>query len=302
MHNKKWVTLLEILITIFLLIILWTILVFSLNWYFTVVRDSNRIVELDNIERSIHSYMFRKWYYPYTTNWVDITYSWWLIWSQTDFSDNISSIILYSNGIVDPLTKTSYTYSVKNSKKEFSIAWVLEDWFKFLSFNLNTYAEWWSKNWRALVKWNYNWELISVNIDWINNILALPSIISSDLSSTDLLDIVNNNKLVYDNYINLPASYSWSIYNMNNDIDFSSNNLVVFTWSISDLKESTNQINLLKNIFNSYSWSILWNKISVNRIDSNDLFSETPSVKIKIFACDIINSKVKYPVDCNLFN
>jgi len=59
--------------------------------------------------------------------------------------------------------------------------------------------------------------------------LAVPSIIANNLNSIDLVDIINNNRFVYDGYNNLPASYTGTIYKLDENLDFSANNLVVFS-------------------------------------------------------------------------
>ncbi len=299
--KKQAVTLVELLVVISLLIILWSIWFFTLSSYLQTIRDSNRVVEFENIESSLGSYMVRKWLYPNPTDWVGIVYSGWLVWTQWTFSNDISNIIWYSEDVLDPLTKNFYTYSVKNNQKSFSIAWVLED-IPELAYNNNTIT--WNNSTgdkynTALVWWNYNGEIISVQSGSINFILALPSIVSTDIiSSIDLVDIVDNNKLVYNNFTNLPSSYLWSRYTLDNNIDFLLNNLLVKTWSISDLKQTSNQIDLLQDIYNAYSGSILWDNISVSKIDPNDLFYSGAPNKIKILACDMVKFKLKYFVDC----
>jgi hypothetical protein len=300
--NKNAVTLVEIIITVAILAILWVVWYLSLTSYLVTVRDSTRLVELENIEWTLWWFVLKSWHYPEPTNWIDVTYSWAVIWTQWTFWNSVATQIWYSNDVVDPLSKNEYTYSIKNTKKEYSIAWVFEER-PGLVFN-NTVSptanaeKIWEKKWLALVKWNYNWEIISILINGVTNILAIPSIISSDLSSHDLQDIINNNKYVYNEYGNLPASYTWTIYNVDNDIDFSANNLVVFSWSISSLTQSYNQISFLQDLYLAYSWSILSTELSINQIDKDDLFWLEPSSKIRDVACDIINFKLKYFVEC----
>ena len=303
MHrHKQAVTIAELIIVISLLAILWIVAILSIWSYLTSVRDSSRIVELENIETTLASYILKSWFYPTPDESVNVTYLWGTIWTQWVFWNGISDIIWYSQDIVDPSTKKQYTYSIKNTKREFALAWVLEESPWLVSSNWfieDTYAETnWTKVWTALVKWNYNWELLSVITGWSSYVLAIPSIISSDLVSTDIVDILNNNKLVYNDFNNLPASYTWSIYDIYANHDFSANNLVVFTWSISKLRQSYNQVALLQNLYTAYSWSILWKNLSVNKIDPLELFSPEPSTKIASLACDLVNFKLKYFVEC----
>lgn len=295
---KRAFSFIELIIAMLVLTVLWIISLISYFSYVSIVRDSSKLVELDNIESSLFAYNMISWLYPEPSNGVNITYSWAIVWTQWTFWFTVSNIIWYSKGTIDPYTGNEYTYSVKNSRNEFSLAWVLEEHWSFLS-RYNAYwitnaEEIWKKTWFAVVKWNYNWEVISISLNSVTNILALPSIISTDLSSLDLLNILDNNRLVYNNYTNLPASYYGSIYNLSSNINLASNNLIVYSWSISDLKNSYNQVLLLKDIYLSYSWSILWNTIPVSKLNKIDLFSENPSNNIKAYAYNFIYYKLKY--------
>lgn len=300
--NKKGISVIELIIVITVIAILSVISLLSYKSYLVSVRDSSRLVELQNIETWLWSYVIRSWFYPDPTNWVNITYSWSELWKQWTFWDDVSNLVWYSKWVYDPLTKNQYTYSLKNSRREYSIAWVLEERPWLVAYNkLHSQvsaAEKWKTKWIAIVKWNYNWELISIQLNWLTYVLALPSIVSSDLSSLDIVDILNNNNLVYNDYWNIPASYSWTKYSFDENIDFAPNNLLLYSWIVSDLRETYNQVWLLQNVRLAYSWSILWKSISVNRLDDTDLFSPEPSNKIKILACDLINFKLKYFVEC----
>ncbi len=300
--NTYALTLVELIVVVMILAIIWIVWFLSYKSYVVSVRDSSRMVELENVTTSLWSYVLRSWFYPEPTSWVDITYSWQLVWTQWIFWDDVANIVGYSKKPVDPLTDSFYTYSLKNTKKEYSIAWALEERPWLVTDNLyfwKTYAEAKnSKRWFALVKWNYNWEIASINLNWSTNVLALPSIITTNTAKTDLVDILSSNSLVYNDYENLPSSYSGSSFKLDANVDFSPNTIVVYSWSISNLKQAVNQILLLQNVYNSYSWNILWKKISVSRLDSSDLFSPEPSSKVKAMACDLVNFKLKYFVEC----
>lgn len=305
-NKNKAFTFVELMITVTIIVFLLLTWLISFVSYLTTTRDFNRVMDFKNIESIMYSYSLKNWFFPNPSNPVDIFYSGWLVWTQWTYTNETSNIIWYSNNIRDPLTMNLYTYSVKNSRKEFSLAWVLEKK-QSLAFNdwivSNTYAEEiWVIKWIALIIWNYNWELLSVKTGSTDYILALPSIVATDLSSNDLIDIINSNKLVYNNYENLPFSYSWSRYNLDANIDFSANDLVIFSWSINELKQTTNQVTLLQNLYNSYSWTIIWANLPITKISSVELFNPSPSTEIKSIACDIINFKLKFFTECDLYN
>lgn len=288
--EKQAFTLVELIVVIFILAILSSIGLMALSWYLATARDSTRVIEFEDIESAMGSFMINNWFYPNPTNPVEIYYSWWLVWTQWILWSQLVKSIWFWENISDPLTKNPYTYSLENSRKTFSIAWVLEE--KLVEGTLDTLEN------VALIKWNYNWEIIKTKSDNTNYILALPSIVLTDTSYTDLIDIINNNKLVYSDFENLPASYSWTKYNIDANLDFSANNLVIFSWSISDLKDINNQVLLLQNLYTAYTWSLLWEKLTLSNLNYSELFLSSPWNKIQTLACDTVNFKLKYPVKC----
>jgi len=280
-YNKRAFTFIELLVALVVLIIIWTI------WFYTLVnniewaRDSSKITALNNIKTTLVNYKLNNWLYPKPTNFIGITYSWATVWNQWTFWKNVSEKVDWSKEkILDTYTKNEYTYSITWNNWEFQISWVLE------------------KTKKAIVLWDYNWRILNINILWVNNILAIPSIISNDLSNVDLNSIIYNNRFFYNNSNNLPSSYNSSIFNVNGWENLSANNLVVFSWSLSDFKFETNRITLLDNIKKSYEWtivSLLWNKYFQNiNIDLKN-----PSTKVLSLSCNIIEFDLNYPVECN---
>lgn len=306
MENKKAITLIEILIVVMILAILSMVWFTSFTSYLAWVRDSTRIVELENIETSLETYSLQSWFYPEPEDWIDVTYSGGLVWTQWVFWNTISSIIWYSMDVADPLTWNKYTYSLKNTKKEFSLVWVLEENPSLVSdswFANNTYAAGdWKSEWTAIVKWNYNWVLNYVK-NWSNNyLLIIPSIIATDLSvSSDLQFLIDNNKLVYEWYTNLPYSYNNSIYKLENWVNYFPEKILVYSWSVSDFKDENERMSLLYNIKKSFSGTI--NKNSSNKF-MNSLFRENidliyPDLDDRNLSCDLINNKLNYKINCN---
>lgn len=241
MKINKAFTLVELIVVIMVLAILWIVWMYTMASYLVSVRDSTRTVELENMETSLGSYILKSWFYPDPTWWAEVSYSWQTLWTQWIFWEEVAKIVWYSKKPNDPLTNKFYTYSLKNSRKEYSLAWVVEErpWLvSWVNISNSAYADKiWSKKWYAIVKWNYNGEVLSITLNWSTNVLAIPSIIATDLLSTDIVDILNNNRLVYNDFENLPSSYSWTVFNVDSNIDFSPNKLKVFSWSISDLKK-----------------------------------------------------------------
>ena len=105
--------------------------------------------------------------------------------------------------------------------------------------------------WTAHIDWNYNWLLAKVTIWSVTYVLAVPSIIWTEV--WDLVDIINNNRLTYDWYSNLWKSYSWTTF----DINWSptlvlTNKLLIYTWSLGDLEDPNKQIQFVKDLQIAY--------------------------------------------------
>jgi len=81
-QQKQAFTLVELIVVITILAILWTIAFISLQWYARDARDSVRISDMKNIEKALELWYLNKWKYTDPTNWVSITYLWWLLWNQ----------------------------------------------------------------------------------------------------------------------------------------------------------------------------------------------------------------------------
>lgn len=301
--NKKAVTLVEIIVSIVVLVILSSVAYVSFGNYIISARDWARIFEFENIQSALNTYNLKKGHYPEPSNAVDVTYLWWLVWSQWTFWNSIADLIGYTEDVKDPLTGSFYTYSLKNSKKAFSLAWVLEKQLNHQAFNWITSevnaSSIWTKEGTAIVLWNYNWEIISVNISGSSKVLALPSIVASNLVSTDLNDILDNNRLVIHGYENLPASYDNTVFNLDANVDYLLWDLVLYEWNVNNFAIWYVQVILLRGMYEAYSWSVLWNSISVNRIPYSDLSQLVYSNEIQGIACDTVNKKLKFNTDCD---
>ena len=109
MQNKTWFTLVELIVVITILSVLATIWFISFTGYGASARDSVRLSDIHNIEKSLWIYKIKEWKYPEPDNKVDVkssgatlTYQWyagkkvlWLIWVHGWW--------------VDPITEDYYT-------------------------------------------------------------------------------------------------------------------------------------------------------------------------------------------------
>ena len=139
----------------------------------------------------------------------------------------------------------------------------------------------------VFVSGNYNKLFTHGITPWGNHmVFTTPSIIASDLSSPDFLDIVENQKLVYEWYANIPAAYEWEEFTSTGGLDFNIISPIAFSWSKFDLaaysgikeidavmRASYEYSPFYKDVadnFDSYGTyyveSILWEVIGINPI------------------------------------
>ncbi len=260
--NIKAFTLVELIVVITILAILWTIAFISFQNYSKSARDWVRISDINNIEKNLGIFVVEKWFYPIPDNWTNITYSWAIAWTQWTVWDNvIINLKNLSKKPIDPLVNNEYAYSITNTKVEYQLATILE--WESLTYNLPLITKQvnatTTKKAIAKIKWNYNEKLIKVSTGNIDYILAVPSIIASDITDVELQNIINNKKLVYNNYQNLPDSYKNLWYTMTWWFDFQpSNNIVVYSWSLAILSSSgVIQQEFITNLQTVYDWTII---------------------------------------------
>ena len=207
--TTKWFTLVELIVVITILAILWTIAFISLEWYSKNSRDGKRIADINSIQKSLEIYITEKGIYPIPDHNANITYSGataWIEWTVWDWvMINIKNI---NKKPIDPLTENEYTYSITSWKTEYQI-WAISEWWQLwykLPINQTHAAV--IKNTTAMIRWTYNEKFLRVQNWSISRILSMPSIIVTDITQTDIQTILNNKKLVHNNYSNIPHSYN----------------------------------------------------------------------------------------------
>jgi len=255
--QTKAFTLVELIVVIVILAILWTIAFISFQGYSRNSRDWVRIADINSAKKSLEIFITKAWFYPTPDNGVNITYSWAIVWTEGTLWSNVTKNIQSLNKVItDPLTANEYTYSITSSKTEYQIWWISEWW--WLTGNIptdNTYAADLSKTSAvAYIGWNYNEKFTKVNSWTISWILAQPSIISTDkITSTDLANILANKKLAYNNYTNIPSSFS-TPWTETGWFNYSNPNPIIYSWTLEDLHDdNTKKLAFITNLKQAYA-------------------------------------------------
>jgi len=301
-------TLVELIVVITILAILWTIAFISMQSYSSNARDSTRISDLSAMKTSLELFQLDSWKYPEPTEGFVVSYSWSEVWTQWTFwTTTFSNISKLDKIPTDPLTEKEYTYSVTKTKQEYQFAWIVE-WDE-ISYNplpnpplsgegiatLISQTNAGDLVATALVTWTYNGQMLKTE-NWINcNILSLPSIISSEPNTvTDLWIILTNKSLVYNWYENLPTNYITTKYKTDWWFPFESNKQIVYDDSASCMplynpEDNTARIELLTNLQEAYSWTLIENEDDIIWVVNIDL---TDTGSLDVIAATFVNNNL----------
>ncbi len=292
-YNRAF-TLVELIVVIIIISILWTISFMSIQWYSSRARDSVRKSDIKSISTSIEMFAVKTWFFPVPTDWREVTFSGAEVWTQWTIWDSvINSVNELSKEIVDPVTQTPYTYSRLHWKQKYEIATAFE---REVAINIpslfinETYASWETIA-NAYLEWNYNWVVTKISTWTLSYVLAIPSIVSSDLNITDVMDYKTDNKFVYHGYQDLPANYENSKFKVDWwTIDYNPSNIVVYeSWSFDYLDDVSVQVQLLSDLQEAYSWVLDVDKYDslTRKIVNIDIDLNNPSSEAEYLACNI---------------
>ena len=269
-QNKKWFTLVELIVVITILAILWTIAFISLQNYSTYSRNSIRINDIQNISKFTEVFKIEKWIYPKPNNSFVVSHSGATIWTQgivwDDFITNIERI---TDTPTDPTTNLNYTYSLAAFNTEFEIWAAIENnWLTGLfpqSYAADSDAV-------AYISWNYNEKYTTARVDNILTTFVLPSITTSREWDQTISNILENGALVTDWGKTLPA-WLWNNTNSNDVLSFSTaNDMIIFTWATTkSLVIKENRLLFADDLQNKYTTNVKnWSSLSeINKLSNN---------------------------------
>lgn len=296
---KKWFTLVELIVTILILSILWLIAFMSFQWYSQNARDSLRMSDISNIKKVVEFYYSEKSLYPIPTKYSNISYSWATVWMEWTFwEDTLTNVKHMSKAPYDPLKNNEYTFSVTNLLNSYQVWYALE-WNSVFSRNNifieKTYASY--DTMKSAITWNYNWKLLKVTTGWLDYILAVPTIITSDKSDPDIVNIIKNKKISYNWYKNLPSSY-WYNWDENSNFDFSYWDSVIYEWHVNDLINQDNRLLFYKQLSDRYNESVLeWQEWYE---EFSEVYADilNPTMEFINYSCKVTKELLKIKILC----
>lgn len=256
--NTYWLTLVELLVVITVLSILATLWIIAFRSNLADARDAARSSDLFQITNVLHLYESENGEFPKPSDGVDIMYEDAIAWTQWVFWDSVGLEVkkFWQDTPRDPKYDNFYSYSTTKKWNEFQVASIREttedeEWI----WDLVTFSQVHADNIElSQVLGNYNGFMLLAQSWATNYFIATPSIIATDISSPDVVDIMSTRKLVYDNFFNLPASYSWYL-NLEGWFDFNVTDPLIYSWSIENLKTEDQLLEFYSNLKYIYATS-----------------------------------------------
>lgn len=187
--KNKWFTLIELIVSIWIIMILAASSSFLFGQYMRDARNTARITSLQNISSSLEQELFRKWYLPEPDNKITIT-SWAIIlWYQWTFGDNATSNTQWITvKQLDPKDDFEYIYNINEGKNKYQIMWYLEKESEDLSYTEKVYAQ----NFSIMdIKTLWNELGIIVNSDDNEALTSSWSILTWDIYDPDFPSLYN---------------------------------------------------------------------------------------------------------------
>lgn len=185
MQNKKWFTLVELVIVIVIMVTLSTIWFVQYSTSLIDSRNAARISDIWNLKVSLKNYKLKSWTYPSPWNYFSIlNTAWSWIIKQWKFDDNVYITDLTTIP-KDPQLKIPYFYSTTYNWLYMQFALSIED------------SDETNQNWyKSMVDWDYQ----QVNAD-------VPSIVFAQSTGSTLNNL---NCIVNNSIINIPYWEDWN--------------------------------------------------------------------------------------------
>ncbi|QFR38971.1 type II secretion system protein [Candidatus Gracilibacteria bacterium 28_42_T64] len=207
--QKKGFTLVELIVVITILAILGTVAFVSFQGYSRQARDSVRISNYSNINKTLDLYEVQAGKYPKPQNSNTVRYAGVDIWEQGVIGERIQSLINVAGDLSDIKFGSEISYSVTTSGKNYEIAGVFEE--NQLSQNIQhhltdqIYA---ATDVVAYIGGNYNSKYLRTSTGGETHIISIPSLILNTRGVDQEVQVgVENNNFVIAAKKTIPGSF-----------------------------------------------------------------------------------------------
>lgn len=266
--SKKAFTLVELIVVITILAILGTISFISLLGFQRSAREAARISDLNTIAKALDFFYTDNSYYPDSSNSFAITFSGSTAWNQGTFWEDTQKVARRISEVpTDPLTGNEYAYSITNTRQEYELWGISES---ILSENNSLFDSQQAHamtNFYTNIKGNYNKQIVTVNQPGRIYILWVPTIITSEINSVTVQDVITNGSFAFNNSQNLPWSYEWRLPDDQTIEDSTTGFIagpvsdtsipVIYEWTIEALNIESERQRFADNLISYYQWSNL---------------------------------------------
>lgn len=268
-------TLVELIVVITIIGILSTLAFIGYRGLSETARDAVRISHLGMISRSLEESLVKNVRYPTPDNAVAVTWSGSSAWYQGTVGESVATAIRLSSKFSDPSYGVEYAYSVTANGKQYQLASVYEGDAPVALGTVAPFAL--SSSFSipfaipfiisspfavplvsaaspvsAILRGSYNRVLVPVSGgNDVTAFIAVPSIVLSDLSRTDLSlsGSFSTGAFVVDKRRNLPVTYSGTSAKSSGDFYFVPRRLLSVTGSVS----STDMTTIMEQMKLAYS-------------------------------------------------
>ena len=138
-QSSKAFSIVELVVAISILVVLSSIAFISLSSNVSDSRDATRISDLSSVKAALNLYKQKRSSYPLPWDMFEVSFSWSIISYQGLLNSKVKLSTLDTLP-KDPKVKVPYLYSVTKSRKEFQLAWTLEN----------------KEESKAIVEWDYS--------------------------------------------------------------------------------------------------------------------------------------------------
>jgi type II secretory pathway pseudopilin PulG len=126
MINKKWFTVVELVVAVMIVSILWVVGFIQFAWFLATSRDTNRISQVAEIYDGFVSLKMRATL-PLPTNYIEVKKWDKLVSYQWHVGERILHQMEYTSNGMDPETGEFFTYALTRNKKSIAIMALLEE-------------------------------------------------------------------------------------------------------------------------------------------------------------------------------